>query len=329
MKSKIFFIIASLVAAFSLGYIFYLVYQNRSSDKVVWNTYASALSFIIGIFLILLLNLPTQTKKTDIPVSYFFDSESLEPFFGKYDLITFYGPLTKYKGLLDRINESHEGLVGQVIMDNDEGEFFMDVLQRQILEKIYDLNKIGPLAMVGKYDLPWVKQINFSNIKDGVGVEEYSNKYRQFVWDDFHDALPENKLLKIPYDVAVIEGDPFPDGTYLPKGMEIVNITKNSFELNNNFVNVRFTFDKSLSPINSFNKITSKLFGFNDVENFTRYKIITHMISIDTTFNKWKSGHPDMDGYKIWVDTLYESLKNDFDVEKMMQEQKQKYLFAK
>ncbi len=190
--------------------------------------------------------------------------------------------------------------------DPTGADLYFDVLLRMIADVLFGLYS-------NTWDLKVTRRIGYADRT--VFSESYGGSVpvQKFSWGDFQRLFPESRSLQVERFGGISNTLAVPPGTKLNGKTESIvgSPHKRTLRFDNPYVEVEFELTSSSANFVGIGDLGS-LLGMSKEE---RQKFCTRTIELrlSAKFRRLKSGHPEMEKYRRWVDGLFEHLQEEFD----------------
>jgi hypothetical protein len=297
-----------------------LAYWNRAHEKVI-GLYAAAFAGAVASLLSVVLILTPEATRTEFPVVYIFDPETLAPFdhadanlrwYSHSILIRLARPIAdaypKPKDPADPLAASDRGQ-----------DAYLDVAFRHVLEQL--AITFGPNwePTVTRFDLHTGRHSTVT------GRADEDRGFKVSLRNDMTKVFPAQPLLRAEaygMDSFYLPPRTVMTGTSVPDGREHYG---HRLTLQNSFctVNIGVRKDHGMGGTGTFRTLLHL-----PLETDARYYSAAYVVTVDAAFSRWYSGHPDMPRYKTWVSLLARELRANLDAEERWRETKAYYLLT-
>ena len=201
-------------------------------------------------------------------------------------------------------------------------DLYFDVLLRMIVDLLF-----------GVYRTTWglkvIRRSGYANHTISSYPHEGSFPIQKFSWEDFQRLFPESRSLQVARfegigdTLAVPLGTQFDGKTEPPGGSPY----KRTLLFDNAFVKVEIELTFS-----SYNGVgigdLGLLLGFSKEEG-QKFCTCTIEVRLTAKFNRLRSGHPEMEKYRRWIEGLFEHLQEEFDSRRHWERGKDWYMIKK
>lgn len=206
--------------------------------------------------------------------------------------------------------------------DGTGGDLYFDVLLRMIVDLLFDLYRYT-------WDLKVVRRFQYSGRSvswephDGVPHSEFINR------EVFQKLFPESHALRVESIPGGGEKVAVPPGTKLGGKTELLggNPHRRTLSLGNSYV--KMTIGLTFSSLSTFGIGDLELLLGLSREEGERYSTYLCEINLSADFRRLKSGHPDMQRYRRWVDVFFEEIQENFDSRRHWERGKDWYTLRK
>ncbi len=296
----------------------YLAWQNRASDKIIASFLSICLVGSAGTLASTIFSIKNETRKLTLTKSYIFhmiDKGLLNDFFKPH---MFY-----INGLDHRIDILW--LLDDAIRKDPESQILIDEKgNSKTIEKGGDIyRKIcqAEIVMTLSENCNWMAKVK-RDTKFGSSSISYpfppkEAKFKKVTIQDFRKLFPKNDLL----ESTVLADNSF----IIPIGTTI-GFVKEKIVLKNDFVKIEIYQDKGGASVGA-GKLAS-LAGLESTD-FFKYCTASFAVDLEATFNPLKSGHPEMQSYRDWVDQIFDEFQYYFDSNKHWEMTKDSFHFHK
>ncbi len=318
----------------------WLAWQNRAADKVrqfiltsvaagaVWalvpwgNTSdiwirlsVIALAASAGIYLVALKQ---EVKGVEFPTIFVYEKDTKKPLEALNDTYAYRFCQRMFPidpvWIVSRMELAKEDATGV--------DLYFDVLLRMIADLLF-----------GIYSTTWglkvIRRYGFAHHTLSSSSLEGSFPVQKFSWEDFQRLFPESRSLQVERfggigDIlAVPPGTQFNANTEPPGGSPY----KRTILLDNPYVKVEIELTFS-----SFSGVgigdLGLLLGLSKEEG-QKFCTTTIEVRLSAKFNRLKSGHPEMEKYRRWIEGLFEHLQEEFDSRRHWERGKDWYMINK
>lgn len=303
---------AALVAmlAVATSYAFYLVWNNRASEKIVTTVLPIAVGALLGIYLAVFVFGGEAAITTKFATSFFYREADRLPL------------AIPYRPTMFSLFEVPELFRKDANTKKTEATLlYHHLLQKSIIELFAE-----------KYRGNWETEI--VDLKLPHGREEHfqpapssTERSRTLLKAELNALLHENLFAGVDA--------PLLDRLAVPLDTQIVVITPTVDEAG--FHSGQITFANPFCKVSIKTQpagglrgiaLYGRMVGISDTENNTLWTS-TYFITVNATFTKSKSGHPKMPKYKAWVQQMIHELHKRFDEERIWADVKDSYLLMK
>ena len=315
MKSTLLFI--GLVLATAVA--FYIVWMNRASEKIVTAVIPIAVAALVGIYLAVFVfgGLPPISEK--FPSSHMYRIKDKIPASAGLPRVLWWRRFTSSLFAPAQLARSHPERFND---QNDENgaTLYHHLLQKAIIDwmgmryratwEIEILNLDLPTAVVQQFQ----PAVDATEPSVTLSTEQIDKLLQGNIFAGIHTGIPPKLAL--------------PPGTQLKiraphrekAGWELGEII-----LKNNFCNlsIQTRYSSWQRGVGSYKRLA----GLSD-EDDQLLATATYIVTINTTFSRFRSGHPDMPKYESWARQMANELRKQFDEEIIWLRTKEDYLFT-
>lgn len=304
-------VVLLLVVIAAIALAVYLVVQNRASEKILTAVIPITVAATVGIFLSVFVFGGQPALTLVFPVSFQYQLKSKMPANLPWAL---------------RNRRFHDFVMPPAALAQKHPEYFSDAADGHVL--YHELLQLGIVEWMSlHYHNSWESEAMTFELPSGrygmMGPSEGATKSSKFLSKvDLEMLMNGNRFAEshvgIPLKIAL------PPGT----DTKIVPPKSDSGEiiLQNGFctLSIRTTFSSYLTGIGALGSLAG-LTQDQDRELGTA----NYLVRITATYNRYRSGHPDMPLYVTWATGIAEGLKDQFDEEQIWSRTKADYIFSK
>jgi hypothetical protein len=311
----------SLVLAVATG-VFWLVWMNRASEKVLTTVITISIGGVVSIVLstYFFSSVPQVRSAFPVCMSYQLDGSSIwvrPPHLSAGHHAGFsFGLLRELQKQKPELFVGHAKQVG----DPEIIRIYHHLLQKEIIDWI-------GLMFRGT----WSPEILVLDTPVGTGTTfgpsaKSSGESRILSTPEIENLLEGNlfaKIHNIPPAIAVplrtTVNIKVPGSDMGPKGKGVITFRSNMCSLS-----IETECNQAIVGLGSFQPMLN--LSYEEAYKFTT---VTYLLRIKADFCRWKSGHPDMPKYRHWINQIAEILKSNFDEQVLWGKAKANYALFK
>jgi hypothetical protein len=302
-----FYLILALVVLAVVA-TFYVVLMNRASEKIVSAVIPITVAAIVGIFIAVFIFGGEAPITTRFPVTFFYRAPDNLPL--KMPLRR----LQEFLFLVPQLNQQHP----ELMKDDTGGEtLYHDFLQRAIVE-----------ILASRYQSDWEKEIVRFRTSTGEQMRvmpissDRRKEFRLVSSSEIHAALRDNRFadvqiappqFTVPPGTTFSMSPPIERQGLMPEGI---------ISLANEYV--RLTIQSQPSTRGELHGEYQAMMGIGSNPDPTIMES-TYIVTVTTTFSRFRTGHPNMKRYKKWASQVVAEIQNDLDEQILWQQTKEKY----
>ncbi len=309
--------IFAVLLILTLG-VFWLVWMNRASEKIITAVVPIAVAALIGVALVVFVFGGESPISEVFPASFLYSIEEKMPADLPWMLSRH-----RFTSMLFAPNALHEVHPEYFKDPNDTngGMLYHHLLQKSIIDWIGTLYRGSWQAEILHFDLPGSSELRFQP----AAVPAEPSKILST--KDIEKLLKENKFGEIRTGISPQIALP-PDTRMVITPPEHKNgsLDRGEILLENRFCRVSIQTEVSswMRGAGGYKQLA----GISDEEN-DHLGTATYIVRFRAEFTRWLSGHPEMPKYKRWARQLADELKVQFDEQVIWQKTKEDYLFWK
>jgi hypothetical protein len=302
-----FYVILSLIVLAVVA-AFYVVFMNRSSEKIISAVIPITVAAIVGIFIAVFIfgrEAPTTIR---FPVTFFYRTS---------DNIPLKMPLRRLQSFLfivPQLNQRHP----ELMKDNARGEMlYHHFLQRAMIE-----------ILVSRYQSDWEKEIVRFRTSTGEEMRvipssfEPKKKFRLVSSSEIKAALQGNRFADIETALPQFILPPDTSLSMMPPIEREGRMPEGTITLANEYV--RLTIQTQPSTWGELHGGYQAIMG-NGNKLDPNIMESTFILTVTTNFCRLRTGHPDMKRYRKWASQVVAEIQHDLDEQILWQETKDDY----
>jgi hypothetical protein len=303
-------IIALILILF--GAATYIVILNRSSDKLVSNYFSILLIGFIGLLINSLFTLNDKVEQRDF-VGYLFIKEKPLSIWLLNAPLKRNSPSMLYTNEAIKLaySENKELFNDSTILSQ---KTYLDLFERTIIELMINKNRTNWYVKEFKYKVPSNTNVMSSYPRDR-GVKSHD-----LDWEVFKSTFNENNFIKYGFlknesSQGILGNLNVPENTSIKCKKEGVGIIKRKIILENEFYKYEVEFWLSgTHGINDSNLDILKVYNI-EFKELLKFKFLVFNVETKITLKKLRSGHPEMEKYKYWLNDLDTFIFSSINVE--------------
>ncbi|MGH7381040.1 MAG: hypothetical protein ACREKR_02250 [Candidatus Methylomirabilales bacterium] len=315
-----------LVFVLTLAAVAYLAWQNRAAEKVRSSIVTGVAVGLTGALItipagssdiwlrlsivasaalasILLIALKEESKKVEFPTIFVYESTTKRPLESLNDIYS-------YRFCGRTISCPPEFIVSRMgdtaRNDGTNGDLYFDVMLRMFVDLLFGLYR-------NAWDLKVTHRSKYSHKTSSWEPHQGAPKPEFITREVFKRIFSESHALKVENFAAIGDKLAVPSGTRLHGRTESIGGSpyKRTLSLKNPYVEVEVEMIFS-----SFSRMgigdLGLLLGVSreEGEKFSTYSCEIRLLA---KFNRLRSGHPEMNRYRRWVDGMFEEIQEHFD----------------
>lgn len=302
-----FVLLAMMVA---VGFAFYLVWNNRESEKIVTAVLPISVAALIGVFLAVLVFGGKPAIEEKFPVAFLYRTADRAP------LAVPHRPLLNSLFEVPELQREHPALVG----DNSQaGILYHHLLQKAIIDILAFRYKNNWEVEVTRFETASGQEMSFVPAAGSSGFTRLSHQQVQqlITGNRFSQSRATGLAMTLPPNTRMVVTVPLEGGEVRPEG-EIL--------LKNSFVTLRIKTYASWwrRGLGMYRLLT----GFTE-EQDREFTMAFYVVAIKAEFSRYRSGHPDMKRYKTWVEQITAELQRELDEQIVWSKTRDNYTFVK
>lgn len=297
-----------LIGVFVLG-VAYLVVLNRASEKIV-STLLSGLVALSAVLLAVVVFGDESRQTSRFPVAFFMFQSNKTPIH-----IPFREDLQDYFLIADlQANDP------QLMHDGDNGQtLYHEFLQKAIIDSL-------AFRYSGGWDAEAVRY-RTSGMTMRTTYPGKTSKMRRLTVGDLEQSMDGNRFAKKHMMPLPLSLPPDSNLKVTAPKLTTQGMQQGTIEISNPFatVTIRTRPMQYRAGLGGYSLMTDLAMG-EDQKQFCGF---TYELQVSVTFNRFRSGHPDMPAYKKWADEIIAELDTDFNEEKISEATLHRYLLVK
>ena len=304
----------------------WVAWQNRAADKVRSAIVAGVAVGITGVLLsvpsgsksdiwlrlsiiastalasMFLVALKDEARRLEFPTIFVYESDTKRPLEALNDTYAYRFCGRTSLCPLDFIVSRMENATGA---DDTGGDLYFDVLLRMVVDLLFGMYR-------NAWDLKFVHRFIYSHRTIKLEPHQGAPPPKFIAREEFRKLFPESRALRVEGFAAIGDKLAVPSGTRLGGKTEFVGGRPHNriLSLKNPFVEVTVGLTFSSFSRTGIGDL-GLLLGVSreESEKFSTYSC---EVNLSAKFNRLRSGHPEMERYRRWVDVMFQEIQEDF-----------------
>ena len=311
-------VLSAIVGGVAAGFPVAIITSPSEDPSNIWLRLSIIASSVL--LTIYFIALKGETKRVEFPTVFVYESDSkrpLEELNRTYEYYFCQRTVPCPPGFIISRLENTSGANGT------GGELYFDLLLRSIVDLLCGIYR-------NAWDMKVIRRFMYASKSISMHSHEGAPSPDFISRDEFQRLFPESRTLK----VAIFPGGG--ERLAVPSCTRLLGMTELDSE--------RYPYKRTLVLKNSFVEVTivwafsnftraglgdlGLLLGFDEEERnkFSTYKC---EFILTAKFKRLKSGHPEMQRFRRWVDVMFEELQENFDSKRLWERGKEWYILKK